>query len=195
MPVLISSDSLVCPLTPLFSCFLSFLSPTLCSSARWCGCVEWRSLGLVRQTSPSPRAVREVALITRPPTRLSMMTLLLPLPAGQALPKAQHVHTHSHILHVHYNTHPWARFQQLHSLHQPPTGEDCLSFPSSICTLWHISCSLSLLWLVPSPHLWLTCKQNLSPKKTYCLSMRVCLWFDLRWLKAKKSDWKLNIKS
>lgn len=43
----------------------------------------WRSLGLVRQTSPSPRAVREVALSTRPPIPLSLMTLLRPLPAGQ----------------------------------------------------------------------------------------------------------------
>uniref|UniRef100_A0A669E275 Kinesin-like protein n=1 Tax=Oreochromis niloticus TaxID=8128 RepID=A0A669E275_ORENI len=40
-------------------------------------------------------AVREAALSTRPPIPLSMMTLLLPLPAGQALPKAQH-HTHKY---------------------------------------------------------------------------------------------------
>lgn len=90
-------------------------------------------MGLVRQTSPSPRAVRGVALSTRPPIPLITMTLLLPLPAGQALPKAQHcTHTRTHTKHthkahsacapcrylLHYDIHPCAHFSSFHSLHQ-----------------------------------------------------------------------------
>lgn len=106
LPTLSSSVWLSCiPSLLSFSCSVSLFAPALCSTVPWCAwcrCVEWRSLGLVRRTSPSPRAVRGEALITRPPIPLSMMTLLLPLPAGQGLPKAQHCTlTHkTHTMHV-----------------------------------------------------------------------------------------------
>lgn len=66
---------------------LLFVSRSVFFACSLCCRVEWRSLGLVRRTSPSPRAVRGVALTTRPPIPLSTMTLLLPLPAGQAPPQ------------------------------------------------------------------------------------------------------------
>lgn len=95
-------------------------------------------MGLVRQTSPSPRAVRGVALTTHPPILLSMMTLLLPLPAGQTFPKAKHsiaqqcAHTNTQtvhlipagIYHVMIQIHELVFYGFLRSLHQPFAVED-----------------------------------------------------------------------
>lgn len=65
---------------------LLFVSCSVSFTCSLCRRAEWRSLGLVHRTSPSPRAVRGVALTTRLPIPLSTMTLLLPLPAGQTPP-------------------------------------------------------------------------------------------------------------
>ncbi len=181
LPTLSSSVWLSCiPSLLSFSCFVYLFSPALCSSVRWCGwcrCVEWRSLGLVRRTSPSPRAVRGVALSTRPPIPLITMTLLLPLPAGQALPKAQHC-THAHKIHtqnthsacapcrylLHYDIHPCAHFSSFHSLHQQFTVENLhcrLTLP-----IIHLH-DVTLFILLPRCdlcfhfYLWLSCRHNL----------------------------------
>lgn len=148
------------------------LSPALRSSVPlcgWCRCVEWRSLGLVRRTSPSPRAVRGVALSTRPPIPLSTMTLLLPLPAGQTLPKAHDcTHTHAHKTHTMHalpsctcyivtHIHEFS-FHSLHQLFTVENLHDFLSYffylhdmmpfhPPSL--LWLPLLSLAKLWTWP----------------------------------------------
>lgn len=117
---LVLSDSVCTCSHSSFPYFVSFLSPLLCSFVCWCdSCCHagWRSLGLVHQTSPSPR---EVALTTHPPTPLSLMTLLRPLPAGQTLLRAElcmHklIHTKNCMYCFSLQPHPRA---YCHSLHQ-----------------------------------------------------------------------------
>uniref|UniRef100_A0A672HMF7 Kinesin-like protein n=1 Tax=Salarias fasciatus TaxID=181472 RepID=A0A672HMF7_SALFA len=95
------------------TCMIATISPGMTSCENTLNTLRYanRSLGLVRQTSPSPRAVRGVAPTTRPPIPLSTMTLLKPLPAGRALLEAPHctqTHTHNpsptvHVVHGVYN--------------------------------------------------------------------------------------------
>lgn len=96
-----------CSLTPSLWLLYHFSSsPAVFFTCSLCRRVEWRSLGLVHRTSPSPRAVRGVALTTRPPIPLSTMTLLLPLPAGQT-PPLKYLLLISH-LQCMCSLHPWA---------------------------------------------------------------------------------------
>lgn len=140
----LSSSLFVHLLIPPLSCSLSlsFLPPSLCSFMRCRS--EWRSLGLVRQTSPSLRAVRGIALSTHQQIPLSSMTLLRPLPAGQilhALPPVKITPVRSSSTHHLYNSPFLFAFVQFCSF-------PSIFISSPVTPDWHPSALLIFLFYI-----------------------------------------------